>query len=364
MSSNLLWFSTETPDRFGHGGQRRQYFQIRALADSGHRVHVICVDSEQDPTSISKIASVERYRPFLVRNIPYPGGRWKPRTRSYSDRWDRLIVAHLESWQLIFRSNDQPGLPVLIDLHNVFSAWARTLGDPRLGQLYENLERHILNTANAVAICSAVEEERLPAGGSAKRIISPHGIDPDEWPAVTDDLPEEPTIALFGSWGWEPNKRGLDWFIREVWTGVQRIVPHSTCTVAGTGVTPDISSHPGVHAPGRVADLAGLLSNSRAVAVPVISGVGAAVKFGEALASGTPVIATPDAATAQPDAPAFVSDNAQEWVEFLVDLLRGKPTDRRAQQNYAFSELNWDRAVAGIDQWLRAAVQAAGSRRG
>lgn len=362
MPSDVLWFSTETPDRRGNGGQRRQYFQIRALAARGHRIHVVSVRSEQDDTSIREFATIERYRPYLAKEISFPGQRWLPLKRARSGRWDRLVIAHIESWWAMLQRDDRVAIPLLVDVHNVMSNWTRKLGNSYLADRYEMLERRIQDHADAVAVCSQAELDRLPDSGAARRILAPHGIDPTEWPVETAPPAPEQRVALFGSWGWEPNRRGLTWFARDVWPEVHRQLPAARCVVAGTGVPDQVAGTPGLIAPGRVDDLPAFLLRSRAVAVPVITGAGAAVKYAEAVASGIPVVATGDAATAQPGAPATVSDDADEWIAFLINRLSAEgPAYRPEQRAYARTEMNWDRAVRGMDEWLVTATRHLGA---
>lgn len=68
------------------------------------------------------------------------------------------------------------------------------------------------------------------------------------------------------------------------------------------------------------------LSDATAVAVPVHSGVGAPLKYAEALASGAPVIATVDGAPLRSSLPVCVSDDPNRWVAALAGRWIDPPT--------------------------------------
>ena len=69
--TSVLWYSNETPDVHGQGGQRRQYFQIRSLVDAGHDVTVVSLAGEQDDASIRSLTEVRRLPgPAAGRRVP------------------------------------------------------------------------------------------------------------------------------------------------------------------------------------------------------------------------------------------------------------------------------------------------------
>lgn len=352
----VLWLSSETPDRFGQGGQRRQYFQIRELSRD-YEVHVVTLAGPQSDASLRalpSVASVQRIA-LTIRGIHVPllGARWRRAIRS--GRFDAVIVAHAESWWLYQELVRDASLRTLVDIHNVFSEWYRAAGRNHEALEHEKMESEILRRADAVSVCSMTELGRLRRIHPEIRrgFVAPLGIDPAEWPEQTWSQPR-PTVALFGSWDWEPNADGLAWFFRYVWPHVLEEVGDSKALVAGRSMGVLGSLPAGVQTVGRVQDLAAFLGSAAVVAVPVRNGVGASVKFAEALASGSPVIATTDAANAHPAAPAEVTDAPEKWITWIVARLKGRlveprPTPARA---YALQELTWSQSIQPLRDWL------------
>ncbi len=131
--------------------------------------------------------------------------------------------------------------------------------------------------------------------------------------------PHPPVVKLFGNWAWAPNEAGLRWFLEEVWPRREERESWA-CQIAGTGVVGPLP--PGVVAVGRVESLSDFLADATVVAVPVRNGVGAPVKFAEALASGAPVLASLAGAPNLASLAACVSDEPSHWAHTLTDVLR------------------------------------------
>ncbi|MGN6127987.1 MAG: glycosyltransferase family 4 protein [Humibacter sp.] len=352
--ARILWVSVETPDQFGQGGQRRQYHQIASLVARGHDVTVLVPASSQRDDSIRRVTQVLRPR-FGVRGMMFRFLVQRARSVIRQPDWDAIVVAHHESWWLL-PDHGELSTPVLLDMHNVMSHWNRRTGrDDESGEESQD-EALAVRRATNITTCSSTERSRLVEvypEVEAKTFVAPLGIDPAEWPAQHFDR-TDPVVALFGSWGWLPNTSGLKWFMTEVWPLVRAEMPDAVALVAGSGAE-DVDSWPdGARFVGRVPDLSAFTAKAAVVAVPVIHGVGAALKFGEALASGGAVIATPDGANAFDRTPAFVSSDAMEWATWIVERLRHRAEEPApaASRDYALHELTWDAAVKPIDEWL------------
>lgn len=355
----VLWVSVELPDRDGGGGQRRQFHQISALRELGHKITVLSPASGRTPRSLRSLVPV--MRPLLhLRGRDLPGARRRLHRVIADSRWDAIIVSHHGSaWML----PPDTSARVLVDLHNVTSHWHARAG--RLLDAERSFAEEVvaLRAAEAVCTCSDIESQRLRENHPdfpGPVFTAPLGVAADEWPPIPFTR-QRALIALFGGWRWAPNREGLMWFLTEVWPIVLEAVPDAECEVAGSGIPSPLPER--VRAMGRVDDLALFTSEATVVATPVLDGVGAPLKFAEALASGAAVIATPDAASAFPPSPLspralHVTADAAGWAEWIIERLRSRKTEPApaAGRQYALETLSWRRAVAPIDAWLGGAA--------
>lgn len=353
MTARVLWASVETPAQDGQGGQRRQFHQIKALRARGWDITVMVPTAGQSDVSIRTIVPVLRPR-FAVRGRVIPPLLRRTRRNVGDERWDAIVVSHHESiWML----PERPSAPVLLDVHNVMSAWHRVAGRDDEALAAASEESAAIRRSDGVMTCSETELRRLLSahpGAADTGFAAPLGVDPDEWPEQPFTR-DDPRVVLFGSWSWEPNRRGLEWFLASVWPRVTARCRGARCLVAGSGVDDDRSWPDGARFVGRVDDLAAFGAAATVVAVPVITGVGASVKFAEALATGAAVVATPDGANAVDDPPAFVSDDPADWADWIADRLERRTLEGAPHQarGFALSRLDWDAAVNPIDRWLR-----------
>jgi polysaccharide biosynthesis protein PslH len=352
--ARVLWVSAETPSRDGQGGQRRQFHQIAALRDRGHDITVLVPASGQDDASIRSLVPV--LRPRLTRFHRIRPALIDRMHRVIADpAWDAIVVSHHESSWLL--PHDRTA-PVLLDVHNVLSHWHRAAGRAEQAEQAHREEAEAVDRATGVTTCSALETRRLLAehpAAAGRVLTAPLGVDPAEWP--DHGFPrDEARLLMFGSWSWEPNRRGLRWFADEVWPRVTARADAAVALVAGTGADELAARTPGIRVVGRVPDLAELAASATVVAVPVLDGVGASVKFAEALASGGAVVATRDGANAFEDTPAFVSDDPAAWAEWIVERFerRGVEPAPAPGRAVALAGMTWGAAVAPIDEWLRA----------
>ncbi len=353
--ARILWVTVETPDQHGQGGQRRQFHQIRALTALGHDVSVLALKGEQDPSSISALTSTKRVG-ISIAGHPVKALIDRFKRRITRDRADAMIVSHVESCWLLPDTFDL-GRPSLLDVHNVMSDWMIRRGE--IGKAHEAMTEESAAAArfSAIMTCSDVERDRFatqhPAAAD-KTFTAPLGVDPDEWPD-RDFTRAEPTVAMFGSWGWSPNALGLEWFLADVWPRVTASYPDAKALVAGSGTDQFDAWPSGAEPVGRVDDLAEFTAAATVVAVPVKQGVGAAVKFAESLASGAAVIATPEGANAFGPTPAFVSDDPEAWAAWIVERLQRRADEKAPApgRKFALTQLTWARAVEPIDAWLR-----------
>lgn len=352
----VLWLSNETPDIDGQGGQRRQFFQIRELRRAGVDVDVMTLVGPQDDRSVRGVAEVRRVRRHRWRGIPDLRGRHEIDAAIADPAYAAIVIAHLESWPMAAGAvaRGRAAAPVLVDLHNVMSDWSARAGRRDHAARFADAERAVLSAAHAVAVCSDDELRRLGAGGTARRLIVRHGVDPEEWPPIAR-REGPPAVGAIGNWDWAPNRAGITWFLEEVWPDLRARVRDAQFVVAGLGLPTDLSAVPGVRYLGRVADRAEVVGRVDAMVVPVRSGVGAPVKLAEALAAGRPVMATTDAASAHPESPSRVSDEASAWVDELGRLLLdGEAAHEEGERarRFALDSLTWSQTTRPLVDWV------------
>lgn len=352
----VAWLSAETPDRHGSGGQRRQYHQLRVLVDAGVDVRVATLAGPQDDTSLRELAPVERFGPLRLRGLIVD----EVLDRLTEGGFTAAVVAHIESVPHVRRALARRRVPWLLDLHNVNSRWYRSGGDRLAATAWRLRERTVLRRAAMATVCSRQERDALLDVVPAARVeVAGHGIDPQEWPEDALAADRAPAIALFAAWDHGPNREGAEWLAEGIWPAVRSAVAGARLLLAGPGRPPQaILAQPDVQHAGRVEDLARFLGRVRVVVVPILNGIGARMKFVEALASGAAVVSTSTGAEGFEAEGAFVRADdpdtfAQACIGFLRDGRRAVEAGH-AGRSVALESFRWPATSDPILRFVRA----------
>ncbi|WNJ16659.1 glycosyltransferase family 4 protein [Pontibacter sp. G13] len=140
---------------------------------------------------------------------------------------------------------------------------------------------------------------------------------------------EYPSICYLGALDWEPNREGLDWFLKEVWPIVHARYPEVPFYIAGRRM-PDkyrTMRHKQIKVVGEVESAGAFLRSKGVMVVPILSGSGMRVKIVEGLAYGKPIVATYIAAegiSARHGHDIMLADDPEEFAERVAVLLDRK----------------------------------------
>lgn len=96
-------------------------------------------------------------------------------------------------------------------------------------------------------------------------------------------------VALIGTWTWQPNRIGLDWFLGKV---VPHLRPGFRIRIAGHMPSGVSSTHPGVQFVGRVPDASAFVCGAAVIPLISTAGSGVQLKTIETFELGLPSVAT------------------------------------------------------------------------
>lgn len=139
--------------------------------------------------------------------------------------------------------------------------------------------------------------------------------------------------ALIGTWTWQPNRIGIDWFLNSV----MPLLPDDfRVHIAGHLPAGLSSAHPGVRFVGRVPDATEFVRG--AAVVPLISraGTGVQLKSIETFELGLPAVATTRSLRGIDRIPAncLVADDPREFADALLRLAREGAADVDGREFY------------------------------
>lgn len=225
-------------------------------------------------------------------------------------------------------------------------------------------ERAVVRHFPALVVSSPADQQEL--GGTGIAVI-PNGVDVDRF-AFGGAAGRDPATLIFtGNMGYHPNEEAVLWFAAEVWPQLRASRPALRFQIVGTSPTDRVralAATPGIEVLGRVPDVGDCLRQATVAVCPMRSGSGIQNKVLEAMAAGTPVVATAIAnrgvqGVAERD--LLVADSAPAFAA-AVDRALDDPALaerlREAGRSFVENEFRWEQHGARLAS-IYASIQGA-----
>jgi glycosyltransferase involved in cell wall biosynthesis len=219
----------------------------------------------------------------------------------------------------------------------IWAGYARSKSSPLTQLLRYQVERMqrfesiCLREASAVAFVQESDLQCISQENQKKQVAAVVPISlpesPDttplqvkRWRRVNVSDTEVPDLQLLwlGGLNWWPNREGLEWFARSVWSPLCSLRPNVSLTLVGRGTEKIcFRSQDRVRALGFVEDIESIFAEADLLVVPILSGSGVRVKALEALSQAVPCIGTPLGLSGVPPSGVFVAEESSEWIHVL-----------------------------------------------
>lgn len=152
-------------------------------------------------------------------------------------------------------------------------------------------EERVWQTMDVCLALSDEEAEVMRAGGARHVELCPNGTDErDLLPPPVKAAGEPLRMMFIGIGRFQPNARGIAWFVREVLPRVRARTP-AVLDVVGEPPEDPVQAE-GVTYHGRVPEVESWYRQAHAVVVPLFEGTGTRLKVIEAAALGRPIVST------------------------------------------------------------------------
>ncbi len=243
---------------------------------------------------------------------------------------------------------------------NRFSRWMARLELPRT----ERYEGRLAWQFNAVLTTSAVDRraiEILAAGhrpGLPPLHVLPNGVDLAYFQPDPTIQREPATILLSGKMSYHANVSMAVFLVQKVMPLVWLRCPDARVLIVGKDPTSSVAALAGdrrVAVTGYVADMRPYLQRATLAVAPITYGAGIQNKVLEAMACGTPVVASSAAATplsAVPGRDLLVGDSPDELASAILTMLAAplrRDAISAAGRSYVEARHNWARIAAQLD---------------
>lgn len=394
----ILFLSTWFPYPPDNGSKIRAYYLLRGLAQS-HDVTVIAflppgngVVGSEDFAALgaSQVCPVpvDPYRhvriPGAAKFIsPIPIAYWPSRFMSRAvaqvaprSGWDAVVAVQAPVAQYALQLAAVPRI-LDVDTSLSYQLYQRYLDSERAlehlrtfvswqkAHLYET---RLFRSFQGCTVVSETELEHLQGmlGSSDSRLeLCPNGVDcQHNRPGLAPRQPR--TLVYNGALTYSANYDAMRYFLDEIYPLIRQQEPGVSLTITGSlsGVNLDgLRLDESVRLSGYVKDVRNPISEAGVCAVPIRQGGGTRLKILEAMALGTPVVATTKGAeglSVTPGENILIADEAEAFASHVVCLLRdaefSKQVAARArqlvEQEYDWTQIG-ERFVALVEEVQR-----------
>jgi sugar transferase (PEP-CTERM/EpsH1 system associated) len=388
----VLFITSRFPGDPRRGDQRRAYEQLRALS-SRHAITLLTLDHAQAETPRQRelMARCERVirvpcpvAGMLVRAMRALRGSLPIQTALYAvpalrQEMIRCLahapfdVVHLQLARLGPLLELAGDVPCVLDLVDALSLnmQRRALHDRGLARWLARMEakrlasyeRTLCSRARVVAV--SAQPDRAALGDPPNLHLVGNGVDLDEFPFVAHPR-HGADIAFVGNLGYFPNVDAASWFASNVLPRVHAACPQATLRLIGARPAARLrrlcAGMPHVELVGAVDSVHPYVSRAAVAVAPMRAGSGQQIKILEAMASGTPVVASSIAAAgidAVPGRDLLVADDAGAFADTVVRVLADPALAQFLASNaraLVERRYTWAASSAVLEQlWLHAA---------
>jgi sugar transferase (PEP-CTERM/EpsH1 system associated) len=226
------------------------------------------------------------------------------------------------------------------------------------------LEADVIARAGHAVVVSDADREAL--GGGPRLSTVPNGVDGARF-AFDGAVRANADVVFTGNLGYFANADAAAWFAREAFPAVRAARPSARLLIAGARPSRSVRALarlPGVTVLGPVEDMAAVLRSARVAVAPLQSGSGQQSKILEAMACGTPVVASPLALAgiaAQHGRDLRVGADADGTAAAVLELLEDDELAARlarAGRRLVDELYTWERSAALLEAAYARAVLA------
>lgn len=222
-------------------------------------------------------------------------------------------------------------------------------------------EKHYWNACETLIVMSQDDKEYIEKEiGEEKKIeVVANGVDASWFAEKKRQLPSEPTVLSVGTFKWLPNVEAVNFLIHKVWPHIKKSLPSAKLWIVGNAPTKEIQQiaerQKDIIVSGRIPDIRDAFSQAHVLVAPVFSGKGTRYKIIEALASGTPVVATPTAVEGLNivhKKHALIGTTADEIASLTLELLNDTSLQDKLAKNgrtYISQYFDWNLIAKKLD---------------
>ena len=305
--------------------------------DLSHAIEIIMVDVDNRPTPFGAIKNLFSQDSYIISRF---------QSEAFSAAVEGLLSKENFDWVQVEGLSLAIYLPLIRKhhsgkivnrAHNVeHLIWERTAMYETNGlkaayiklqaKRLKQFELKVLNEFNAVVPITPTDQALLKSRGVHKPMHYAYcGINLKS--RKIEDHSNPVDFFFVGSFDWQPNLQGMNWFLQQVWPLVLRKIPSAQLHILGRQAPDSFRRIKGVHIHPDQTTAESFFEKHSILVVPLRSGSGLRIKIVEAMAMAKSIVTTPIGAEGiqgQPGVHFFIHNKAEDFAAAMIELHHSK----------------------------------------
>ncbi len=392
----ILMLTPYLPYPLLSGGQIRTYNLLKKLANT-HEVTLFALIKEESERQY--IPELEKYchkvqvfkrskKPFTASNIFHTAFSSYPFLviRNHVPETRKAIQKELAkgSYDLIHAETfymmphiPQTTTPIILVEQTIeylgYESFADRLKIPFLKSLLKidinkikKWEEFYWRSCNTLITMSEEDKQFIAAkiGDSTKIEVVSNGVDVEWFDEKKRNLPDAPTVLSVGTFNWLPNVEAVNFLVQEVWPKIKEKLLGAKLWIVGNAPTKQIFEYQqkdtSITITGGIPDIRDAFTQAHVLVAPVFSGKGTRYKVLEAMAAGTPIVATSLAVEGlgvTHGEHVLIGNTAEKLAELTVRVLNDQKLQEKLSSNgkkFTRAKYDWKTIAHKLDSIYKA----------
>ncbi len=387
----ILMLTPYLPYPLLSGGQIRTYNLLKHL-NKEHKITLFAlIKDESEKRYIPELEKVchqvkvfkRPKKPFTLKNIVRTGFSKYPFLviRNYSKKAANAIKAEIAKnrYDLIHAETfymmphlPQTKMPVILVEQTIeylgyesYVKKAPKLLQPLLNidvNKIKNWEKHYWKKAHKLIVMSQEDKDFV-----IKKIEQPekvavveNGVDVYWFDQKLKHLPKEPTVLFVGTFNWLPNREAVKFLVKKFWPKLKPRLKDVRLWIVGNSPTPDVlkleQEDSRIKVTGGIPDIRDAFKSAHVLIAPVFSGKGTRYKVLEAMAAGTPIVATKlavEGLRVKDKEHVLIAEKVEEMIQATTQILTEQKLAKRLATNakrYVKTHYDWPLIAKKLNQ--------------
>lgn len=223
-------------------------------------------------------------------------------------------------------------------------------------------EKYYWQTCNQLVTMSEDDKKFIEkeVGNKTPITVVANGVDTAWFAEKKFHKKTTPTLLSVGTFKWLPNIEAVKFLVNQVWPLIKTKRPDVKLWIVGNAPTEEILDYAQkdsqIEVSGRVPDIREAFSGAHILLAPVFSGKGTRYKILEAMASGTPIIATSIAVEGlgvTNGEEVLITNDATAMADTALKLLDDQNLQQklsRSGQTFVSQNFDWDLIAQKLDE--------------